>query len=226
MKLTIIIPVFNEAGYIRECLERLQSCRERGHEIIVVDGGSEDHTQDFINGLADTILTSPRGRALQMNTGAGRATGDVLLFLHADTRLPDDADLLIASQMENKAPCWGRFDIRLSGRHPLFRIIESFMNIRTRLTGINTGDHAIFISRDLFNAIGGFKEIPLMEDIELSKRLKKIAQPVCLRHKVITSSRRWEEGGIIKTVLMMWILRLRYYLGANPETLVTYYEGR
>jgi rSAM/selenodomain-associated transferase 2 len=226
MKISIIIPTLNEAGHIRECLERLQSFRARGHEVIVADGGSEDHTLDSVNGLADIRITAPRGRALQMNAGARQAGGDVFVFLHADTWLPENADQILVSRLENLNHCWGRFDIRLSGHNPLFRIIERFMNIRTRLTGINTGDHAIFISRDLFNDIGGFKEIPLMEDIELSKRLKKIVQPVCLPQKVISSSRRWEGGGIIRTILMMWLLRLRYYLGSSPEKLVAYYEGR
>lgn len=226
MKISIVIPVLNESSHIRDCLERLQSWRIRGHEVIVVDGGSDDHTLASVNGLADIKLTSPKGRAIQMNTGARKARGDVLLFLHADTWLQENADQLIDYEMNNKNKCWGSFNIRLSGHNPLFRIIEFMMNIRTRLTGIITGDHAIFISRDLFDETGGFSEIPLMEDIEFSKRLKNISSPVCLKQKVISSSRRWEEGGIIRTIFLMWLLRLRYYFGTNPEKLVTSYEGR
>lgn len=223
MKLSIIIPALNEEKQIHACLNGLQPIRERGHEVILVDGGSQDQTCKMSNDLVDRVVHARMGRASQMNTGAKSAGGDIFLFLHADTVLSEDADYQIIRHIKDPDYYWGRFDIRLSGQHWLFRMIERFMNMRTRLTSINTGDHAIFISKALFNQIGGYEEIPLMEDISLSRKLKCIVKPVNLRQTVITSSRRWETRGIIRTLFTMWYLRLLYFFGIHPEQLVRKY---
>ena len=222
MRISIIIPVLNEVQTIAGCLDRLQTYRAQGHEVIVVDGGSRDGTAETARPLADHVRVSPAGRARQMNHGAQAAQGDVLLFLHADTQLPDAACDVIISALQEAAR-WGRFDVRLSGSAAGFRLIESMMNRRSRMTRIATGDQAMFVTKDLFHVVGGFDDIPLMEDIALSRRLKKLAPAACLRQRVVTSSRRWEENGILKTVLLMWRLRLSYWLGADPARLVSQY---
>ncbi len=225
-KISVIIPVLNEAEVIRESLLALQSFRAEGHEVIVVDGGSRDGTALISRPLADWVVSSQQGRSRQMNAGAEIAKGDILLFLHGDTFLPKDATKHILYGLGNKGRSWGRFDVRLSGIHPILRIIEFLMNWRSRISGIATGDQAIFVKRDLFEAIGGFAEIDLMEDIALCKRLKKYGRPLCLRKPVITSSRRWEEKGMIRTIFLMWFLRLAYFLKANPNRLAKlYYPG-
>lgn len=223
MKISIIIPVLNEERNLSKSLAELQSFRCSGHEIIVVDGGSVDHSFVLAYEMADSVLVSRAGRALQMNVGAAVATGDVFLFLHADTVLPENAVQLISSFRTEKN-LWGRFDIRLSSNRKVFRLIEFLINWRSRLTSIATGDQAIFIEQKFFNKIGGFPEIALMEDIALSRSLKKISRPVCLQHKVITSSRRWEQKGVITTVVLMWKLRLYYYFGVSPEKLSQLYR--
>ena len=225
MKLSIIIPALNEAGTIAPCLRALQGLRSRGHELIVVDGGSGDGTPQLAGQLADTVIHSARGRGAQMNRGAAAAYGEVLVFLHADTLLPPDADSILAQHLPG-GPAWGRFEVRLSGERFVFRIIEFLMNLRSRLTGIATGDQAMFVTRDLFRQSGGFADLELMEDIEFSARLKRRAPPLCLRDRVLTSSRRWEERGVMRTILGMWWLRLRYALGANPAHLSREYYGR
>ena len=217
------MPVLNEAGTLPSSLSRLAALRTRGHEVLVVDGDSLDRSRERAAGLADRVLTAPRGRALQMNAGAAAARGDALLFLHVDTRLPDEADRLIEVALAGGRG-WGRFDVRLSGRHHLFRIIERMMNLRSRLTGIATGDQAVFVRRALFEAIGGFPPIPLMEDVAISRRLKRAGgRPACVRVPVVTSSRRWERDGVLRTVLLMWRLRLAYALGADPAWLAARY---
>lgn len=225
MSLSIIMPVLNEAGLIAAALTRLQPLRKQGAELIVVDGGSDDGTPERAEPLADRLIHASKGRAAQMNAGARAATGEILLFLHADTRLPEEADRILAAAFAAGA-VWGRFDVRLSGGHPLFRVVAALMNERSRLTGIATGDQAMFVTREAFERVGGFPEIPLMEDIALSKALKRLARPVCLHDRVVASSRRWEERGILRTILLMWELRLRYFLGADPRDLVRrYYRG-
>jgi rSAM/selenodomain-associated transferase 2 len=181
--------------------------------VIVVDGGSEDGTAALAAGLCDRVLAAPRGRATQMNAGAREARGDILLFLHADTRLPENFAL------ENHV--WGRFDVRIEGRHPLLKVVAWSMNLRSRLTGIATGDQAIFVRRDAFP---GFPELPLMEDIAFSKAMKRIARPACLRAKVVTSGRRWESSGVLRTIVLMWRLRLLFFLGISPSKLARRYE--
>jgi rSAM/selenodomain-associated transferase 2 len=224
-RLSIVMPVLNEAANIVGALERLQPLRARGHEVIAVDGGSEDGTAKLAEPLADRVLEAPRGRARQMNAGAERASGDVLLFLHADTRLPENADRLIADRLPGTALAWGRFDVVIEGRHPMLKVIAAAMNLRSRWTGICTGDQGIFVHRDLFQRIGGYPPIDLMEDIALTSLLRRRARPVCLARHVITSGRRWERHGVWRTTALMWWLRLRYFLGASPAQLRRLYEG-
>jgi rSAM/selenodomain-associated transferase 2 len=224
MKISIIIPILNEAGIILQTLSTLQPFRRKGHEVIVVDGGSEDDSPTRSRPLSDHLIRSPQGRSRQMNAGAKVANGEILLFLHVDTLLPGGADGLIISGMRQSRSSWGRFDVRLSGNHPMFRLIESMMNWRSRLTGIATGDQAIFVRREVFKRIGGFPEIDLMEDIALTKALRREGRPLCLRQKVVTSSRRWEDNGVIRTVLLMWSLRLVYFLGVDPNRLARLYR--
>ncbi len=224
-ELSIILPVWNEEPLIGACLFRLQSLRKRGVEIVVADGGSSDRTVSLAEPLCDHLVCSTKGRATQMNTGARVATGRILLFLHVDTELPANAYEEILSAME-LPHLWGRFDVKLTGSHFMFRFIEHMMNLRSGLTGIATGDQAIFVTRAAFEQVGGFPDQPLMEDIEISRRLKKLAFPVSLKSRVITSSRRWEENGIYTTVLLMWWLRFLYFIGAHPRVLHKMYEKK
>lgn len=223
VRLSIVIPTLNEADGIVEALTALTPLRARGHEVIVVDAG-EDGTAELARSRADRVLRGPRGRAAQMNRGAAAARGDVLVFLHADTRLPASAERLIADGLAVTGRAWGRFDVRLSGGQPSLRVVEASMNWRSRLTGIATGDQAIFVTRDRFRDVGGYPEIALMEDVALSKALNRLGSPVCLRGRVTTSSRRWERDGVVRTVLLMWSLRLRYFLGADPSDLARRYD--
>jgi rSAM/selenodomain-associated transferase 2 len=220
--LSIIIPVLNEAAGIEAALAVLAPCRTRGAEIIVVDGGSRDGTEALARPFADRVLVTPRGRAMQMNAGAVAARGDALLFLHADTRLPDDADTLVRDGLTHSGRAWGRFDVQFA-RGGALSLIAFMMNLRSRLTGIATGDQAIFATRAAFEAVGGFPPIALMEDIALSARLKHISRPMRLRARVITSERRWRMHGILRTVVLMWRLRLAYFLGADPAQLARRY---
>lgn len=222
--LSIIVPVLNEAEGIGETLTSLQPLRARGCEVIVADGGSTDASRDLAVPLADRVVASPRGRARQQNAGAAAALGDVLLFLHADTRLPVDADRLVTDGLRTSGRGWGRFDVRLTGRHPMLRVIERMIGARSRLSGIVTGDQAIFVRRDWFIRAGGFPEIPLMEDVALSKALRRAGPPLCLRETVVTSSRRWERRGVWRTMALMWRLRLEYWLGVDPERLAERYR--
>lgn len=221
-RLSVIIPVLNEANQVQATLNDLVPLREAGHEIIVVDGGSDDATVDIATPLADQVIPAARGRALQMNAGAAVASGDLLWFVHADTRLPPDT-VDILSQTRGLGD-WGRFDIQLSGNNPLLALVANMMCLRSRLTGIATGDQGIFVSTALFEQVGGYPEIPLMEDIALSTVLRRIRRPCCLRQRLTTSSRRWEQNGILKTILLMWRLRLAYFLGADPTELARRYR--
>lgn len=221
--LSIIIPTLNEQAVIVDLLQTLQPLRSVGHEIIVVDGGSVDKTRDLVTPLVDNLLLADCGRARQMNTGAQFAHHDILLFLHADTYLPEQADALIINGLAETGRKWGRFDVRLSGQARLLRVIERLMNWRSCLTGIATGDQAIFIQRHLYTQVQGFPEIPLMEDVALSRHLKRFSRPVCIQALVTTSSRRWEQHGIVRTILLMWGLRLAYALGVKPQTLKKFY---
>lgn len=218
MKLSIIIPVLNEAAGISRTLASLAPLRARGHEVIVADGSSEDGSRELAAPLADRVIAAPRGRARQMNAGAAEATGEALLFLHADSILPEGADRLVSEALGKRA--WGRFDVRIDGHSPLLAVVAFFMNARSRLTGIATGDQAIFVRRAVFP---GFPEIALMEDVAFSRSMKRLSPPACLRETALTSGRRWERNGVARTVLLMWRLRLAYFLGASPDELARRY---
>ena len=223
--ISIIVPALNEAQSIAPTLNCMQPMKKRGHQVILVDGGSLDNTITLAEPLVDLVLCSSAGRAAQMNAGAAMASGDLLWFVHADTHILTDSDLLLANLLHDSEKEWGRFDIRLSGDALALRIIERMMNWRSRLSGIATGDQGIFIQRDTFERIGGFTDIPLMEDIDISKRLKRTTgKPLCLSRKLTTSSRRWEKHGILPTTVLMWRLRLAYWLGANPSDLARQYQ--
>jgi rSAM/selenodomain-associated transferase 2 len=218
-RLSVVVPALNEAPGIRAALEALAPLRARGHEVVVVDGGSSDGTAELALGLCDQLLHAARGRALQMNAGARVAGGLALLFLHADTRLPPNADEAILTSL--KTHLWGRFDVSIEGRHPLLKLVGCAMNLRSRLTGIATGDQAIFVRREAF---AGFPEIALMEDIAFCRATKRRGPPACLRERVLTSARRWESRGVLRTIVLMWRLRLMYFLGARPERLARIYR--
>ncbi len=223
-RLSIIVPCLNEEAVVVECLAALAPLREQGAELILVDGGSEDATPVLARPWVDRLLAGPPGRARQMNAGAREAGGDILLFLHADTRLPGDAGRLVTSALE-AGRLWGRFDVEIEGRPLMLRVVAWLMNVRSRMSGIATGDQAIFVLRDAFRDIGGYPDIPLMEDIALSKRLKSLGRPACLCARVTTSGRRWERHGVWRTILLMWRLRLKYFFGADPRALAARYEA-
>ena len=221
--ISIVVPVLNEAGGIVDTLEALQGMRRRGHEIIVVDGGSTDDTRHLCAPLADWVIPAAAGRARQMQAGAAVARGSVLWFLHADTRAPQDADRAIGESLAAGKRRWGRFDVRFPQSGPVLGAIAALMNLRSRLTGIATGDQGIFVTRELFERVDGFPQIPLMEDIALSRLLKHDSRPVCLHDKLATSARRWREHGTLRTILVMWSLRLAYFLGVSPVRLAHFY---
>ncbi len=225
MNFSIIIPTLNESEGIKRCLLALQTLRGEECEIIVADGGSTDRTRELADPLCDKLAMAETGRARQMNAGAELSEGDILVFLHADTYLPENALALIRQRIGASHP-WGRFDIRLIGSPKMLRVIAFMMNGRSRLTGVATGDQCLFITREVFFAIGKYPDIALMEDIALSKRLNKICRPICLTEKVSSSGRKWERQGVAKTILLMWWLRIRYFFGSNPEILAKiYYHG-
>lgn len=221
---SLIVPVLNEAAHIATTLQALVAWRAQGAEVIVVDGGSTDATRAACAGLADHVLRSPRGRARQMMLGASQARGKVLLFLHADTRLPPGAHAAIGAALASGRHAWGRFDVAISGASRMLPVIASLMNLRSRLTGIATGDQAVFVTRAAFDAVGGFPDQLLMEDVELSRRLCRIGPPACLRLRVLTSGRRWEQFGVWRTVLLMWRLRWRYWRGTPADELARHYR--
>src|SRR3989338_3466196 len=222
-RISVIIPAMNEAALITKVLLALAPLRHRGHEVIVVDGGSSDGTPALAAPLADRVLYAPKGRALQMNAGARAAEGDVLWFLHADTVPPSGADELILAALAQGGRSWGYFDVCLSGAGTLLRLVAFMMNRRSRLSCIATGDQGIFVRREVFEHAGGFPEIPLMEDIALSRALKKYSRPAHAAQGLVSSSRRWEQRGVWRTILLMWRLRLAYFFGADPRKLARLY---
>jgi rSAM/selenodomain-associated transferase 2 len=223
-RLSIVIPALNEAAVIEATLDALAPVVARGHEVIVDDGGSNDDTAARARAKGALVLGAPRGRARQMNAGAAQARHDTLLFLHADSRLPAEADRQVLAGLAASRRAWGRFDVAIAGRSLWLRVVAWFMNRRSRLTGIATGDQAMFVRRDAFRRVGGFPPIALMEDIELSRRLKRLSPPLCLAARTVTSGRRWEARGVWRTILRMWRVRLAYFLGADPERLRRAYE--
>jgi len=227
MRLAIVVPVLNEAATIEAALRRLAPLRARGARVIVVDGGSDDETATRAAPLADRVVGAPRGRASQMNAGAQAEEAreaDVLLFLHADTRLPEDADRVVARALADGAHSWGRFDVRLDADGWPLRLIETLMNWRSRATGIATGDQAIFVTRSAFDWLHGFAPLPLMEDVDFCSRAKRLTRPAAPRSRVVTSARRWQRHGVWRTVALMWWLRLSYFFGADPAALARRYR--
>lgn len=223
--LSIVVPVLDEAATLVARLQALAPLRQRGVEVLVVDGGSRDGTSALARPWADAVLLAPRGRAAQMNAGADAARGAVLLFLHADTSLPPDADAVVMQAVAAGAR-WGRFDVRIVGRHPQLPLVAALMNLRSRWSGMATGDQALFVQRRLFLAVGGFAPLPLMEDLDLSRRLRTIAPPACLRQTVQTDGRRWDGHGLWRTVGLMWRLRAAWALGADAADLARRYGYR
>jgi rSAM/selenodomain-associated transferase 2 len=222
-KFSIIVPVLDEAARVASTLGALQAARRDGAEVIVVDGGSRDATRALAAPLADAVLQAPRGRAAQMNAGASAASGGILMFLHADTALPAGA-LAAVERALGSGHEWGRFDVTIAGSHPMLTVVAMLMNARSRWSGIATGDQAIFVRREAFVAAGGFPQIPLMEDVALSRALKHMSRPAALRERVVTSGRRWERHGIFRTIVLMWRLRAAFALGADPHRLAHRYE--
>jgi rSAM/selenodomain-associated transferase 2 len=221
--LSVVVPALNEAPGIDAMLQALQPMRPRGVELVLADGGSADGTPERAARWVDAVVAAPRGRALQMNAGAALARADVLLFLHADTRLPPRADVQVLQALAAGAR-WGRFDVHIEGRAWMLPVVAALMNLRSRLSGIATGDQGIFVTRAAFDQVGGFPAQPLMEDIELSRRLKRLGRPACLREKVCTSGRRWEQRGVWRTILLMWRLRWRYWRGEPAARLAEAYR--
>lgn len=217
------MPVLNEAADIGATLQALAPLTARGVQLVVADGGSSDATVVLAQAAGAVVVAAPRGRALQMNAGAQQASAPVLLFLHADTVLPDDADQLIFRALADGRAVWGRFDVRIAGQARMLRVVATFMNLRSRWSGVATGDQAMFMTRAAFDAVGGFAAQPLMEDIDMSARLRQLSRPACLRAKVLTSGRRWETRGVWRTIFLMWRLRFSYWRGAKPEQLAELY---
>jgi len=221
--LCIVVPVLNEAQGIQATLQALAPLRQRGARVVVVDGGSQDDTRALAQAHADAVIEGPRGRALQMNAGAALGWGEVLLFLHADTTLPEQADAYLLQAL-SQGHVWGRFDVRIDGRPWMLLVVAWLMNWRSRWTGIATGDQAMFMCRETFTQVGGFAPQPLMEDIDLSQRLRAVGPPVCLRQRVVTSGRRWEQRGVWRTIFLMWRLRWRYWRGESAHSLARDYR--
>ncbi|MFW5816396.1 MAG: TIGR04283 family arsenosugar biosynthesis glycosyltransferase [Wenzhouxiangella sp.] len=210
---SIIVPVLDESAVIAATLGRLADLRRNGAEVIVVDGGSSDGTCALAKPRCDRLLLSEPGRAMQMNRGAAVARGELLLFLHADTLLPSGAGEALRAFVASDR-VWGRFDVRLSGNRPLFRVIAAMMNLRSRLTGIATGDQGIFVRRATFGDLGGFREQPLMEDVEICRRLRRVSRPYCVPAPVVTDSRRWEQHGPWRTMVV-------HVIGSNLLPIIT-----
>ena len=221
MNISVIVPVLNEENTIAATLQALAALQP--YEIIVVDGGSHDRTRDIAAAAGITTLNSERGRARQMNRGAQQATGEVLLFLHADTRLPKSALADIAGAFGDPRYVGGRFDVALDGSHLMLPLVARLISYRSRVSKVGTGDQALFVRREAFDRLGGFPDIPLMEDVAFCRRLKKLGDIACLRSRVVTSARRWELDGVWRTIFTMWVLKLLYLAGVSPARLKRFY---
>ncbi|HEY7556518.1 MAG TPA: TIGR04283 family arsenosugar biosynthesis glycosyltransferase [Candidatus Binatia bacterium] len=222
MRVSVVVPVLNEERTIARTLAALLPMKP--DELFVVDGGSSDGTWETCRSLGVEILTAPRGRAAQMNYGAGQATGDVLLFLHADTRLPPTAFSDMRDALGDPRCVGGRFDVQLDSDHWMLRVIGAMISLRSRLSKVGTGDQGIFVRREVFQRMGGFPEIPLMEDIAFCRALKRLGAVACLKSKVITSARRWELNGVWRSIFRMWTLKSLYLLGVSPHRLKRFYD--
>ena len=220
--LAIVVPMLDEAATLPALLVHLAGWRARGCEVVLVDGGSRDDSVEMARAAGFRVLIAERGRARQLNAVAQACGRARLLFLHADTRLPEAADAMVCAALAVQA--WGRFDVHIDGRPRMLRVVAALMNLRARLSGIATGDQAIFVRRDVFEAVGGFPDQPLMEDIELSCRLLRVSRPACLRARVRTSGRRWEQRGVWRTIALMWRLRWAYWRGVPAERLAEAYR--
>ncbi len=221
--LSIIVPVLNQSRTMIDTMSALKPFRQRGAEIIVVDGGSDDDTAVLAHPFADRVVKGPRGRAAQMNEGAKVASGFIFLFLPTDTTLPADADTQVMIGRARDTSVWGRFDMRLTGRHPLLPIVARLLNRRSRSSGIASCEQAIFVQRETFFRIGGFTDIPVMEDVEISKRLRAISPPICVTSRVTVPAKRFDRDGLWTTLRTMWIMRLRYRMGMKPEEILKRY---
>lgn len=229
--LSVIMICLNEGDNVRRSLQVLSGWRERGAEIIVVDGGSSDDTIAQVTPLADCVVETSKGRANQLNAGAAEARGQILIFFHADTIAPLDGDQTLQKALATttsadspQSLAWGRFDVRIQGQSFWLGMVATLMNLRSRLTGIATGDQALFMTREAFDAVGGFARQPLMEDIEICKQLRRLAKPICLRDTVVTSGRRWDTKGVWRTIFLMWSLRWRYWRGESAESIARDYQ--
>ncbi len=222
MVVSIVVPVYNEAAALPDLLDRVLKLRGPLAEIIVVDGGSTDNTVQLVQAAGLQIITARKGRAWQLNAGAQQAVGDILLFLHADTQLPQNALALVRNSLHGGV-CWGRFDVRIAGRPWMLKVVAQMMNWRSRWSGIATGDQAMFMLRSAFETVGGFPEQALMEDIAMSDRLRQLSRPTCLTPHAITSGRRWETRGVWRTIVLMWRLRWAYWRGQHPDQLAKRY---
>lgn len=220
---SIIIPVLNDLHALKNLLPSLQAMRQAGHEVVVVDGGSTDGSVTYASPFADRVLITGRGRGSQMNHGAANARHGILLFLHADSTLPSEAIAGIQHALQNPARDWGRFDVRLDAAGMMFALIGTLVNLRSRLSGVATGDQGIFVRKPVFLDVGGYRPIPLMEDVALSKTLRRQSWPACLDTRIVTSARRWQEQGVASTIVQMWVLRLAFFLGVDPATLARKY---
>ena len=223
--LSIVIPALNEAHGLAGVLQALAPLQASGTQVIVADGGSTDNTAALARAAGAWVVLSPQGRARQMNAGAAHAAAHTLLFLHADTQLPPNADQLIAKALATGSlPVWGRFDVRIDGKSCWLPLVAQLMNWRSRLSSVATGDQALFMTRAAFDAVGGFPVQPLMEDIEMCGRLRVLSRPACLHERVVTSGRRWDTRGVWRTIWLMWRLRLAYWRGAAPDQLAQRYR--
>lgn len=223
MRIAVIIPARNEADTIEQTLQHLQSWRQYGHQLILVDGGSSDDTVEIARPLTDLVFESEPGRAHQMNIGAEQADADILLFLHADTQINPNADQIIIEAVSN-GNNWGRFNVSFDDGAFIFKLIALFMNLRSCISSIATGDQAIFVEQALFNQVGRFPAQALMEDIQLSVNLRRQQRACCLKQRVITSARRWRQRGVVRTIVLMWMLRLGYFLGIPAQSLKRWYD--